>query len=614
MLDGRWVPIARDRDKAFVSYEGALLDAARKVLPRLVTYRSTQPTAMFYNAIEFDRRLLVSLDRADFDSTARFLQSVLTDSLVDAALALMPKEYLGVQPDLAGRIKQRRNALPAAAAGYYRALFTSVDLHGSDEGEQVSITRSDDGSTRIEMRSGNASVLDRVFKPGETREIRLYLHAGDDRADVRGNARSAIPLWVIGGPGTNALTDSSVVAGRARTTHFYDNGQGPSKEAVGQQDSTGYDPDTAWNRKPVVKLHGWEVPQFRDRGSRMRPTAGLSTGRGLGVVPSLGLTRVKYGFRQFPYASRMELDVKYATAISAWGVELTTDNRIENSRMFWATRTEVSQLLSGKFRGFGNDISLPEDVETRVHQTQVLVQPSIGWALGPVTEFTFGPVVKYTSTDSVAGTFIASERPYGFRRFGQAGVQLRFLHESTREVQDKSTTARFTEGPPERGLTIDASAAAYPAVWDAQSAFGSVSAVTTGHVTMPLPLRPVLAARAGGQILFGDYPYFESAFIGGSSSIRTIRRQQYAGDAALYGTLELRVPIAQFSFIFPLNTGLLGFVDAGRVYLDGKSPGGWHVGKGAGFWLGLIKPSTSLTLTFTNQTDRRWLVGTGFVF
>jgi hypothetical protein len=59
---------------------------------------------------------------------------------------------------------------------------------------------------------------------------------------------------------------------------------------------------------------------------------------------------------------------------------------------------------------------------------------------------------------------------------------------------------------------------------------------------------------------------------------------------------------------------VFGFADAGRVYMDGESPGGWHTGVGGGIWLGVLRSSTSLSLTFSDSRDRRVMVGTGFVF
>ena len=647
----RWIPIPRDRDKAFVSYEGALLNVARIALPRLVTFRSTPQTASFYNAVNFDRRLLVSLDRAAFDSTARFLQRVITDSVIAEAIGSMPKEYLGVAPNLENRLRGRRNNLAKSADGYYRGLFTHVDLHGTDADDKATITRQADGSVDVQLASGGVTYLDRTFQPSDTREIRLYLHDGADAALITGDVPRSIPLWIIGGDGANTLVDSSAVGGRQRPTRIYDSGppNAPARVIVAagdveidqktdeKQDSTarsdsagtkgkgdgdkgdrngGYDPDTAWNRLPMVQFQGWQVPPFRDRGASIRPTMTIKAGRGLGIMPVLELTRRVYGFRQFPYASKVELDVGYSTALKGWEVELETDNRFESSRMFITTETRYSQVVASRFGGFGNDLTLIED-RTRLEasQNQYYFSPALGWALGPHTEFKVGPVAKYTDTDSLPNRVISELRPYGFEPFGQVGFQVNFLHESTRQVVRHGGTAdELLADDPTRGLEVEANAAVYPAAWDANSAFGTISAVATSFITLPLPLRPIFATRLGGQQNFGDYPYFEAAFLGGRSSVRTLRRQELAGDAALYGSVELRIPIARFPLIVPLNTGVFGFADAGRVYMDGKSPDGWHTGAGGGLWLGVLKPSTSISITFTNNRDRKILVGTGFVF
>ena len=639
--DALWIPIPRDRDKAFVSYDGALLGVARMFLPRLVKFTRVPQPAMFYNAVNFDRRLLTSLTRADFDSTARFLQRVITDSVIDAAFQSMPKEYQMIRRDLVNRTKARRNALAGSAAGYYRSLFDVVDLHGTDAADKATITRQADGSVDVKLESGGVTYFNRKFVPGETKQIRLYLQGGNDTAEITGDVSGSIPLWVVGGTGSNTLTDNSVVGGRKSPTRLYDNGTvaetnirvatgdvSLTTKANAEKDSTkkdeepskkleeGYDPDTAWNRRPIVKFRGWVVPPFRDRGSSIRPTLTFKTGHGRGIVPVFEITRRTYGFRQFPYASKAELDIGYSTLLKGWEVELETDNRFESSRMFITTLTGASQLKTGRFGGFGNDVELAEDRNTlEVKSQQLYFQPGLGWALTPTTEFTIGPVVKYTKTDSVPDRVIAELRPYGFSQFGQAGMVARLLHESSRQVVKHGGTAdELLSEDPRTAFTLDATAAFYPAVMDAREAFATLSAVGTAAFTLRMPLSPVLAFRAGAQSNFGDYPYFEAAFLGGRESVRTLRWQQLAGDAMLYGTAELRIPIASFPLILPLNTGIFGFADAGRVYMDGKSPGDWHTGLGGGFWLGVLKPSTSISFTFTNNRDRKMMVGTGFVF
>jgi hypothetical protein len=46
-----------------------------------------------------------------------------------------------------------------------------------------------------------------------------------------------------------------------------------------------------------------------------------------------------------------------------------------------------------------------------------------------------------------------------------------------------------------------------------------------------------------------------------------------------------------------------GLADAGRVYLDGESPGGWHKGFGGGAWFSFIKPENTLTIAATVDPD-----------
>ena len=177
--------------------------------------------------------------------------------------------------------------------------------------------------------------------------------------------------------------------------------------------------------------------------------------------------------------------------------------------------------------------------------------------------------------------------------------------------------AGITLLPPQNPLlwgTLDFTGSVYPGMWDATETYEKISGVAAAYLTIPALTRPVIAVRAGGEKLIGDFPYFDAAFIGGSGSLRTEHRQRYAGDASLYGTTELRVPVVKFPLILPWDVGALGFVDAARVYVDGESPGGWHIGSGAGFWIGIISPETSLSVLYTNNPDRRILTNLGFTF
>jgi hypothetical protein len=114
------------------------------------------------------------------------------------------------------------------------------------------------------------------------------------------------------------------------------------------------------------------------------------------------------------------------------------------------------------------------------------------------------------------------------------------------------------------------------------------------YMVLPIPVHPILVLGGGATKVIGAYPFHEAAFLGGPGSLRSMDAQRYAGDASVYGTTELRVPLAKFSMLLPWNVGIFGVMDAGRVFVDGNSPGGWHSAKGLGFWFGVLGPNTAI--------------------
>jgi hypothetical protein len=317
----------------------------------------------------------------------------------------------------------------------------------------------------------------------------------------------------------------------------------------------------------------------------------------------LGIVRTVYGFRDVPYSSLTQLDIARATASDRMRIRGALDKRLEESDVHIPVSAYMSQFEVVQFKGFGNDVA---DLRGRfydVRQRQWSFRPAIGRSFNPVSDISIGPIVRYTNTDSIANRFVAQQQPYGFTKFGEAGLQLK-AHLDNRSHPD-TTKPRFV---------LDVAGSGYPGMWDVVSPYESLDGWAAAYFTLPMSKKPVLAFRAGGKKLWGPFPYFDAAFLGGSESFRTEERQRYAGDASVYGTTELRVPIAKFPFILPLDVGALGFGDMGRVYVNGDSPGGWHKTVGAGFWVGYLNPGTNFNVLFTNEPGHHLITNIGFAF
>jgi hypothetical protein len=543
-----------------------------------------------------------------WDSVAISLQQRITDQVIYNAIAALPPQYANNSRALATKLRARRDGLRDAADRYYGELWTVADTHGTDANDQATVVRSADGIVDVRIQSGgDAPYFSRRFYAGETKQIRIYLHGGDDRATVDGSVRSSIPIRIIGGNGNNSFVDNSTVGGTRNPTKLYD---------VGNVNNVKYARDTLdekiniddafnhyFNRRPWQRAYGTLIPPQKDRGASLKPAVGIHSQRLLGIYPSIGITRTSYGFRKVPYSSMEEADLAYSFASQRLRIRSLLDKRFEESDTHIPVTAHMSQFEVVQFHGFGNDVADLRGKLYDVRQRQWEFNPAIGRSFSPVSDISLGPIVRYTTTDTLGSPFLTQQRPTGFSRYGQAGLRLK-MHIDSRYYPDTLKPR----------LVLDVAGAGYPGMWDVTTPYESLDGFAAAYFTLPVPKLPVIALRGGGKKLWGSFPYFDAAFLGGSETFRTEERQRYAGDASLYGSAELRVPIAKFPFILPLDVGALGFADAGRVYLNGQSPGGWHSAAGGGLWVGYVNPGINFNVLFTNRSTRRVVTNIGFAF
>lgn len=594
-----WEPIARDRDHAFVSYDGFENELGRKFRPSLVVFNGTVNVPGLTSPNDLDERLLAGLEKPAWDSVARELKARVTDSVIVAATKAMPPGYQTTAPQTIAILKQRRDAIPAAADRYYAQLAARVQVHGTDSADFATVRRLPDGSVSVHLESGGKSYFSRTFHPGETHEILVYLHDGADTAVVTGHSESSILVRVVGGNGDNTFVDSSTVSGRRHPTHFYNAGPTHGVE---------YGLDTLFERLPWEQRNGRLAEAVPNFGGVFRPVAGLSDDRTVGLAPRLGIARYTYGFLDRPYESKLELDATYAPYWGGEQVAITADRRFASSPLHAMVYGRMSDMQFVNYHGLGNattDSTLPSTY-FETHDRQWMVNPSIGLALGSWTDITLGPVLQYTTTDSTRSPLLKKDHPYGFGTFEQAGLLLNARYDRQADRSEPTVATNH--------FLVDASGAYYPAAMDVRSGYGDASLAFGTSLVLPVPTHPILNARAGGRKLWGDFPYFDAATIGGLRTTRFMDTQRYAGDASLYGTSELLVPLTRFRLWIPLQGGITGDADAGRVYVGGQSPGGWHSVTAEGIWVGRMYGSQTLTLLRTTEPGHQFQLRLGLSF
>jgi hypothetical protein len=453
----------------------------------------------------------------------------------------------------------------------------------------VEIAHPADGTVEITLYpaagEAPAPLFHRRFDRADTREVRLYLQGGDDAVLIRGPGSGAPLLRVIGGGGDDRVIDSS----RAGRTRFYD---ARGSNAVGGVRGVPLD------ARPYRDFHLSDSTRYpaRDWGGFWRFRPWVSSAPDIGLFVGGGVVRYNFGFRKSPYRSKLAFRAGYATGAKRFRAEFLGEFRRVNSRVRTSLFLRASGIEVVRFFGFGNQTPrIASDEFYRVPQQQYVVTPGVTFPLGSDGSFSVGPTLKLADTDLRAGRFITQLRPYGTGPTGSFG-----------EVGGTARAEWDTRDGPAatRGVHLLAGGSVYPAVWDVASTFGEVHGEASTYLTPKTSFGPTLALRAGGKKVWGAFPFFESAFVGGASTVRGLREQRYAGDAAVYGNAELRARLGRFFVVLPGTYGVLGIADVGRVYLDGESSDTWHTGFGGGVWFAFLESGNAITMSVVRGDQR----------
>ena len=162
------------------------------------------------------------------------------------------------------------------------------------------------------------------------------------------------------------------------------------------------------------------------------------------------------------------------------------------------------------------------------------------------------------------------------------------------------------------GVRLQASGFVVPKAWDVDSPYGGVDGQVTAYLGNP---RAHLAVRVGGRKLWGDYPWFDAAFVGGSNN-RGYQAGRFAGDSSLFGTLSLRRWLGEVDLkVISLRLGLVAFGDVGRVWVEGEDSKAWHSSLGGGLLVQpLGAPFTAHVIAAHSTEGTRFYFGLGYPF
>jgi hypothetical protein len=576
-----YYPIPKDRDQAMAYSDGLLVKfVSDNKLPFLKGFRGDIPEIHWLNwsARDFDRAFMNQLSGIEWRAIIKQFQANLTDSVITAAVQKFPDSIYAISGETTiARLKSRRDLMEQEGMRYYRFISDYVTIVGSNKPEYFKVSKTDGNNIkvlvyeRINQVDTGYRLYQRVFDHRETKELRLFGLHGNDLFEIDEDARSKIRIRIIGGKGNDTFDIKGHVPAQ-----LYDIDTS-ANYVVNKSNARLF-----FSTLPSVNEFDWTENQYpSNRFPRIM--SGFNTDDGLFV--GAGFWRKTYGFRKEPFATENRFAATYAFRGALKFRYQGEFNHVFRNIDILA-KAEYATPSLNNFFGLGNNTELDSERNMRYYMTRYnYIDASVLFRK------------KLFSILSVMGG------PWYYRYWNNPKDNIEKILERPSLVDLDSAEVYSTKSYLGAKLVAEVNNInneLFPTrgmQWTTEFSFlsgvtGKANAVTrlvsdmTVYASLSSPATVVTVLRLGGGHIFNDnFEYFQALNLGANNYLRGFRKNRFSGSSLAYGSLEMRVKLFRSKwYILPGDFGVLGFGDAGRVWMKNMPSRRWHTAIGGGIY------------------------------
>ncbi len=575
-----YVPVPRDRDQVFFRSDGWIQRFSQSswLLPMMQGYeRDIKNINWFlWEGRELNSRFFAGISEQEWNVIIRDFCAAMSDDVLEFALRKLPApNYALRHEELLVQLKKRRAMLPALMAEYFRFYHRIIDIEVSNGNEKIEINDTVNKGLHIDITKigkNSAVLFDKTFDPELTREIRIYLHDGDDSLIVS-NGTSPIKLRIIGGRGNKSYRIDSA---RQRILLY--------------------------SRKENARYGGEDVSKLTKKLSNdsanisyvakdlyKRTFKFLNAGYNVDDGPMIGLSyRIKSpGFRKAPYRDSQTFSFLYSFGTSAFKFSYKGEwTKLFGSADLVLYATANAPSNTQNFFGFGNATKFHDKVDKvsyfRARFDSYQFDPSLRWSAENST-FSIGPSFQYyhySAGDNVGRFITDTDQLHSYDSL-TIGRDKAFIGLAASFVND----GRDNPVLPKNGALMEIKFRGYEGLNHYASSFAQLDMSISFYQKLDPKGNLVLAERIGGGTTVGKPAFFQSQFLGGHANLLGFRQYRFAGKHSLYSNLELRLKLGNFiNYVIPGEIGLMGLYDVGRVWVPGEKSDALHHGLGGGIY------------------------------
>lgn len=597
----KWVykPIAQSREQAFSSYDGWVMWVLNKTIPELqlmqrYTYNIPSLKKFLTTDLAWDTKIINTASIGDFYKEAQFIQAHLTDAVIEEAFDHFPTAIRDEKLERVKTVlKYRRDNLINIAKDYHDLIYKNVVISATAKDDIITIERLDGGVTNVIMEAEGEVYFEGTYYKENTKEIWIYACEGEDKIELKGQAKNYIKIKVIGGEG-----DDSYSISNPKKVKLYDY-------------SNANDQFTNAADTKTILTQDFETHRYDDYTKRpkvynkLAPVIGSNPDDGffVGIKDVLTFENL----RKNPFTHRHQLNASYYLRTSGFDIYYkgTHTALLDNYNTFVEAQV-TSPNYANNFFGYGNEQKKGAFILDyyRYKLSTVYTALGLSQSITKKGEASLKLLFQSKEMEQTPNRFISSQPARTFNRNNFIGVEGTFTYDN------------FDKGVfPTKGFGI---------IWKNgiqtnlgnlnRSYFFTVPSISFTQYLIP-SRKLVLASKFKSQLIIGNennLEIYQMATIGGNEGLRGFNNQRFTGKSSIYLSNDIRYDYKNIpSRIIPLRLGFFGGFDAGRVFTSVSSDK-IHTSIGVGAFIKAAELITGQTGLFFSSDGPRFTFGLGF--
>ena len=569
-------PIPRDRDQAFsIMNDGWVLNTATKIVPVakvLKKYDSDLKNPKWFNLSPYplDVALINRSGKDVWDAQVKHINKLLTPNIIDKAFRRFPPEMDSkIIDEIKRKLIGRKENLQKIANDYFKHVNRYTLIKGTDKEDYFTIRRLENGKTTVTIKQGDNNVWhQRTYSHNENKEIWIYGLDGKDTFKVLGHGNKLIPIRIIGGQNNDTYNINN---SKKLTVYDYKSKKNTFNKGTFKKKLTD---------NYSINVYDYKKP--KNSSNQLIPTIGFNPDDGIKLGASN--TTTLYGFKRNPFSSIHKFNAAYYFATNGYEINHYSEfANVIKKLNFGIDFRLTSPNYSINFFGFGNNTENPNFIDgnqfnldfNRVKISEFKIAPSLSWKsyLGATVKST----VSYQSikVEQTNNRFISTLNEDFNSRKKYIGIETEY------NFINKDNTPFPTLGI-EANLT-----AGYKSNLDTSKGFTYIKPSISFDHKLNANGTVVLATKVGSHLNFGNnFEFFQAATLGAENGLRGYRKQRFSGKRSYYQTTDIRIVMAHLkTSLIPINIGLYGGFDYGKVWLSENNSNTWNNSYGGGLFI-----------------------------